>query len=125
MLEVWSLDPSIDSTKEKPIKSRLYPFHDNYAIGREELKGDEEIQKLLLAVARSIAKGTDMPNLCFDPRHGLRIYGPKGFIDVVICYECLQGVIYEGKEETWFYTSADAEADFDAVFAQLGLKKAL
>ncbi len=124
ILEVWSLDPSVDSRKEKVKKSALYPFHDNYSIGRAELQGDEAIHKLLLSIIRSIANGPDTNDLCFDPRHGLRIYDQKGFIDVVVCYECLQGVIYDGKNEMWFRTSADAQADFDAVFAQLGLKKA-
>lgn len=124
LLEVWSLDPSVSPTQEKEKKSKPYLFHDFHSIGREELKDKDEVQKLLLSVALSIAKGPDEAYECFDPRHGLRIYDQKGFIDVLLCYSCFKGVLYDGKDELWFSTTKDAEAEFDAIFLKLGLRKA-
>ena len=124
IMEVWALDPSISPEREKENKSRPYPFHDFHALGREELKDEEAIHKLLLSIILSIGNAPKETYECFDPRHGLRIYGQKGYIDVLLCYTCLHGAIYEGEKVMWFDTAADAQADFDAVFAKLGLKKA-
>lgn len=125
LLEVWSLDPNIaDPDKVKPAYARLYPFHGYHVIGREELKNKEEIRDLLFSVVLSIADSTEETAECFVPRHGLRIYDDKGFLDLVICYTCGSGRLYEGKEEGWFATAKNAEADFDEVFRKLKLRKA-
>jgi hypothetical protein len=122
LLEVFSLDPVIED--KKPAKGRLHPFHDFTTLGREELKNKDAIQDLLHAVILSIINGPEEAYDCFQPRHGLRIYDKKGFIDVVICYECLQGRIHAGDEIIWFSTNKDAEPMFDSIFAKLGLRKA-
>lgn len=124
LLELWSLDPSVLPEQEKLNPSRPYRFHEFHSIGREELKGADAMQKLLLSVTRSISLRPSETYDCFVPRHGLRIYDQKGFIDVLLCYSCLQGIIYEGNEATMFATAAEAEADFDAVFSKLNLRKA-
>lgn len=124
LVEVWSLDPSVTPDQEKERKSRPYPFHCFHSLGREELKNREEIQKLLHSVMLAIANGPEETNECFEPRHGLRIFHEKGLIDLVLCYSCLQGVLYDGKVERWFSTSGDPEVGFDVLFEKLALKKA-
>lgn len=124
LVEVWSLDPSISPEQEKSNRSRPYRFHEFHSIGREEMKDKAAVQKLLFAVTLAIANGPDESMECFEPRHGLRIHGPAGFIDLVLCYECLQGELVEGKSTLCFSTSRQAEREFDAAFRQLGLRKA-
>lgn len=123
-IEVWSLDPSISPDQEKTHRSRPYRFHEFHSIGREEMKDKDAAQKLLFAVTLAIANGPDEPMECFEPRHGLRIHGPAGFIDLVLCYQCLQGELIDGKSTLGFSTSRQAEREFDAAFRQLGLRKA-
>lgn len=124
-VEVWSLDPSVAPSREiKKAHTQSIVFHDFHVLGREVLKDQEAGQKLLLSVALAISKGPDETYECFEPRHGLRIYNQKGFIDLALCFSCLNGVIYEGNEEHSFSTTADAEKDFDELFGLLGLKKA-
>jgi hypothetical protein len=124
LLEVWSLDPDPTAGDDKNHPSRLVRFHDFRTIGREELKTPEDVQKLLHAVILAIVDGPAEASECFVPRHGLRIHGQKGFIDVVLCYQCEQGALHAGADDIWFTTTKEAEPAFDAVFARLGLRKA-
>jgi hypothetical protein len=123
-LEVWSLDPSVLPTPADEKSDSPPRFHTFRSLGREDLKDAEEIQKLLFSATLAIAQGPDETHECFEPRHGLRIHDQKGFIDVLLCYSCLQGVLYDGNDEKHFSTTNDAEADFDAIFKMLDLKKA-
>ena len=124
LVEVWSIDPAVDAEKMTPISVRLHPFHGFHVIGREEIKNKAEIMELLHAVVMSIATAPEESADCFVPRHGLRIYEAKGFVDLLLCYSCENGLIIEGKEEGWFATSKAAETKFDAVFKKLNLRKA-
>ncbi len=124
LVEVWSIDPAVDLGKAAPVSGRLHPFHGFHVIGREEIRNRDEINELLYAVIMSVATAPEETADCFMPRHGLRIYGLKGFVDVVLCYSCENGLIIEGKEKAWFATSKTAESTFDAVFKKLNLRKA-
>ena len=123
-VELWSLDPAVRVDEKEITKAPSVHFHQNHPLGHKELKDDETIQRLILAVALSIANGPEETEECFDPRHGLRIHEQNAEIDLVICYTCHQGVLYEGKDEMWFATTNEAEKEFDALFTKLGLKKA-
>ena len=123
-LEILSLDPALTPGDERKVLNNPSVFHGFSTLGRAFLNNNDEIQKLLLSVTLSIAHGPAEKYECFDPRHGLRIYEQSGYIDVLLCYSCLQGVIYEEKQEMWFSTNNEAEPYFDSKFTELGLKKA-
>lgn len=123
-LEIRSLDPKAMIEEQQGKGSGLGSFHDFRTIGRKELRNEVAIQDLLHAVVLAIAAGPEETYECFMPRHGLRIYTRNQVIDVVICYECLNGILYVGEEVIWFSTSKEAEPAFDSVFAKLGLHKA-
>ncbi len=124
LIEVWSIDPAIDTEKTVPISARLRPFHGFHVIGREEIRKRDEMNELLHEVFMSIATAPEESADCFAPRHGLRIYHKNGVIDLLLCYSCENGRIFEAKEEGWFATSKAAEAKFDAVFKKLNMRKA-
>jgi hypothetical protein len=124
LLELWSLDPNFTGEDDKEHPGRLFRFHGFRTIGREELKKPEDVQKLLHAVILAITHGPEEASECFTPRHGLRIHGQKGFIDVIVCYECEQGSVHSGDKEIWFTTNKDAVLVLDLFFEKLGLHKA-
>lgn len=124
LIEVWSVDPRVDAKNAVPVSARLHPFHGFHVIGREEIRNKAEIAELLHAIIMSIAEAPEESADCFAPRHGLRIYEDKGFFDLLLCYSCASGQIFEAKEAGWFATGKAAEAKFDAVFKRLKLRKA-
>ncbi len=124
LIEVWSIDPSVDAKKSVPVSARLHPFHGFHVIGREEIRNKTEIAELLHAIIMSIAEAPEESADCFTPRHGLRVHEAKGFVDLLLCYSCANGQIFELEEEGWFLTGKAAEAKFDALFEKLKLRKA-
>ena len=59
---------------------------------------------------------------CFEPRHGLAVRANGHSIDIVICYECLQLIVYEdGVPSDAQPTTADFESVVSDWFAQHGL----
>ncbi len=124
LIEVWSIDPRVEVEKSVPDSARHHPFHGFHVIGREEIRNKVEIAELLHAIIISIAEAPEESADCFEPRHGLRIYEDKGFVDLLLCYSCENGQIFEAKEVGWFATGKSAEAKFDAVFKKLKLRKA-
>lgn len=122
--EVWSLDPNVTIDPETPPTRIGERFHDFQVIARKELKATEDIQSLLFAVTLAIAQGPEETGDCFAPRHGLRLHTKQGFLDVVLCYQCLNGRLFDGENQFYFSTSKEPETEFDAIFTKLGLKKA-
>jgi hypothetical protein len=92
-LELFSLEP--EGGRKPPPKGKE-TFRGWVVLGKTVVKGkarDELVAAFEAGVAESIGTGA----LCFRPRHGIRVqHGGKTF-DFVICFECLQTQIYDGK----------------------------
>jgi hypothetical protein len=92
--------------------------------GRARTKKKEEIERMMAALRKSIREAPDETYECFEPRHALRTRTGSREVEIVLCFECLQGIIRVDKDVTQFPMTADAEKVFDEIFAENGLKKA-
>jgi hypothetical protein len=84
-VEVFALDP--DATPGKD------PFHGWQVRDRGTLK-EGDVKKLVQAIQRGVSESDGVTRLCFVPRHGIRIKRNETTIDLVLCFQCLQGKIY-------------------------------
>jgi hypothetical protein len=88
--ELYSLDPnSLEKSGSK--------FHGWNVLGSTLLKAEDAVK-----ARNAVEKGRKDSNGdvagCFSPRHGIRIVQEKVVYDLVICFACLSGMVYEGEE---------------------------
>jgi hypothetical protein len=115
--EIISLDPARFKEGDDAIDGATIT-------GRSRTKKKEEIERMMTALRKSIHEAPDETYECFEPRHALRTRIGSQDIEIVLCFECLQGIIRVGKDVTQFPMSIYAERTFDEIFAHNGLKKA-
>lgn len=115
--EIISLDPAQFKEGDAAIDGATIT-------GRSRTKKKEEIEQMIAALRKSIREAPDETYECFEPRHALRARIGSREVEIVLCFECLQGIIRVDKDVTQFPMTADAEKTFDKIFAQHGLKKA-
>jgi hypothetical protein len=94
-LEIYSLQP--EQAKPGADESKL--FHGYPILAKATVK-DEDKKKVLEALYKGIADNKGIAANCFIPRHGLRATNEGKTIDLVICFECLQVDLWDGKDRT-------------------------
>ncbi len=114
--ELISLDPAQIKEGEGAIDGATIT-------GRAHTKKKEEVDRLMTALRKSIREAPEETYECFVPRHALRANIEKKKVEIVLCFECLQGIIRVDKDVTQFPMTAEAEKAFDEVFSHNGLKK--
>ncbi|MBI5426635.1 MAG: hypothetical protein HZA32_21375 [Opitutae bacterium] len=115
--EIISLDPARFKEGDAAIDGATIT-------GRSRTQKKEEIERMVAALRKSIREAPEETYECFEPRHALRAQIKGRHVEIVLCFECLQGIIRVDKDVTQFPMTADAEKAFDEIFAQNGLKKA-
>lgn len=108
--ELYSLHP--EQTQEEPKDA----FHKWRVLGKTSVK-DADTRKTLLAALEKGAKDNDGTEArCFNPRHGIRVKAGDKTIDLVICFECYQTVVFTGDEHTGkFLTMRSPQPALDKV----------
>lgn len=106
--ELYSLQPIEVTDKDA--------FHGWKVLGKTAVK-DADTRKALLAALDKGAKDNDgSVAKCFNPRHGIRIKAGDQTIDLVICFECFQAVVFTGDKHTGkFLTTASPQPALDKV----------
>ena len=98
-------------------------FHGYRVLGRAFVTDASEREELLDAFEPGVKESDGRVAKCFNPRHALRIRKGARTIDLAICFECLQSIIYEGSTERRVIHTQGAEQRFDSALAQRGLRK--
>ncbi|HZJ16847.1 MAG TPA: hypothetical protein VFD27_17465 [Chthoniobacteraceae bacterium] len=96
-LALYSIDPS-----EGPARSGDTPvFRDYPILGQTVLTGPSD-RVLVADSLRRAARGAWDRAACFNPRHGIRATNSSGTYDILLCFECIQAVVYfpDGHEES-------------------------
>ena len=113
--ELLSLDPLVRGTTDDH-------FHGWKVLGRTTVDDPSVRKKLNDALKEGARVGAQGPMACFNPRHGIRTTRDGKTLDLVICFECVQVYVYEGKDKTGnFLISASPEATFDDVLRAGGV----
>ncbi len=121
-LMIFALRPH-PTTAEEPLKAGEEAFHDFKVLGRATV-ADARRAELIELVRKGIDASDGVAALCFLPRHGVRATGRgNDVVDLVICYECFQMVVYGADgERTTVLTAASVEPAVTRLFEDHGLK---
>ena len=119
-IELYSLDPSRIRDKDK-LKD---DFHGFGILGKTTLKGDAK-KDLVSAFQKGLAGQID-PAACFNPRHGIRATYDSKTVDLVICFECAQFMVYGDKDDKGksLLVNKKPQTAFDKALKDAGLEKA-
>jgi hypothetical protein len=99
-------------------------FHNMKSMGKTTVKDAETRKKLVTEFAKGM-EGELYPAKCFNPRHGIRATHDGKTVDLVICFECAQFHLYEGKDAQpkTLLIGKGPEAAFDKVLKDAGVPK--
>lgn len=117
-LELLSLNP--DPPEEETPKDN---FHGFGVLGRTVLREEKDRQKVVAAVKKGIGDSGFYVG-CFNPRHGIRATRNGKTVDLVICFQCLNTRVYEGKVQSGVPTVRVAEPVLDKFLRDAGVKLA-
>ena len=96
-LVLYSLTPSEGPARiDDASVFRAYPI-----LGQTVLSGSTD-RVLVADSLRLAARGAWDRAACFNPRHGIRATDSSGTYDILLCFECIQAVVFfpDGHEET-------------------------
>lgn len=115
-LQLHSLDPTPTS------RDRKGPFQGWQDLGSTDVSATAVRTQLLDAFDNGIADSDGSVAMCFNPRHGLRaIYDGKTY-DVVICFECLQGIWFvDDVEMPGFLLTGTPQTVFDTILTDASI----
>lgn len=95
---------------------------DDYVILGEAAVDAATAQQVLGHVYDGIEASDGRVAACFNPRHGIRVHGADGTVDLVICYECLSMEIHrDGEFVQNLLTSEAPEKALAPLWAAAGL----
>lgn len=96
---LYSLHPRPMEVDPQELKTKPV-FHGYMVLGQTQVTAANTRKRLLDALYDVVGAG--VPNMCFNPRHGIRAIRGNKTVDLVICFECKQVEIYDegGKRAT-------------------------
>lgn len=116
-LELYSLNPDLGPGEGgRPLTDG---FHGWQVLGQTEVKEQADRKRLADALRLAAEDNFGMAAACFNPRHGLRLKQGDATIDLVICFQCLQVLVYEkDKKREAFLTTHGPQPAFDAMLTK-------
>jgi hypothetical protein len=73
-------------------------FHGNIILGETVISKIEQRRQLAEELKRVVSASDGTINMCFEPRHGLRVTRGAATYDFLICYQCGRVEIFVGEE---------------------------
>lgn len=114
---LFSLDPEEEGVKRTTGKfdpaDKREKVRDWTILGRVEVNDPADRHRLVGALWEGVAANDGTRAMCFNPRHAIRVKLLGKTLDFVICFECLQVQVTEGRRRGNFLTTAVPQATFD------------
>lgn len=121
--ELLSLNPK--QVNRLPEAKRPKPeetFHGYKILGRMNVEDAAARKQLVTAYKRAIEEGEAAAAGCFNPRHGIRLKQKDRVTDLVICFECIFTMTYNGENYAGgFRHSGNASVVFNNVLKKAGV----
>jgi|SRR5437773_2079470 len=115
-IELLSIDPGNRELDEPPPKGDYYTWK---VLGKTVIEDADTHQSVISAVEQGIAE-SGRPASCFDPRHAIHASYNGKAVDLLICFECKQILVYlDGqRQDSYLLTSSSPEPVLDKVLTQ-------
>ena len=124
-ITLYTIDPNSfhtdDQMKVIPQPAGVPSFHDWKVLGTREITGEQEKIKLLTALVRGGRETNGDIAMCFLPRHALRIAAPSRTVDIIVCFECREALVFGALNGDGFRTSESPARYFNKIAAKYGL----
>ena len=108
-----------------PTWSRNSPpdgFHGYAVLGRASVSNADTRKRLTHALRKGALENWGLAAGCFKPRHGIHVTQANQSTDFVICFECLQAVVFtDAQPSQSFLVSRSPERIFDEVLRKAGI----
>ena len=112
-----SLDPGLGEGHTPP-KGDYFGWK---VLGKTIIEDPDTRQSVISAVEQGFAEwGSGTPPACFDPRHAIHASHNKKTVDILICFECTQVLVYldDQRQEPYLPISRSPEPVFDKVLTE-------
>jgi hypothetical protein len=115
-IELLSIDPGHPERDEPPPNGDYYSWK---VLGRTTIEDSDTRNSIVSAVERGIEE-EGMPAKCFDPRHAIHASHKGKTVDLLICFQCKQILVYlDGeRQDPYLLTSSSPEPVLDKVLTQ-------
>lgn len=118
-LELIALDPTWPTPEQKADPAR---FHGYGVLGRAAMSDPAGRVELLDLIAQACRENDGIVAGCFDPRHGIRATVEGRTVDLVICFSCLQVLVFADGERIGSGDLASTqEPSVSSIFVAAGL----
>lgn len=95
-------------------------FHGYRIMGQTQVSPRDK-SRLITALYNGIAENQDMVATCFSPHHGIHAVLGTEYVDLVICFSCLQVAIYSNTKQSGTLVSKSPQPTFDSVLKGAGV----
>jgi len=97
-LTLYSIDGrDFEPGKEPKVEEK---FHGYPVLGKIEVKDLEKRKEIIATLKQGMARSDGKMAKCFWPRHAIRAVEKGRTIDCVICFECYQLEVHEGRSKS-------------------------
>lgn len=96
-------------------------FHGYPVLGKVEIADADDRKKLVVALKEGLAQSDRSMAKCFWPRHAIRVVEKGRTIDYVICFECLQLEIREGRSKKTKPITSEPQSVFNNYLISAGI----
>lgn len=115
--ELLSLDPELPESEGR--SGELFRGH--HVLGRVAVAEPGAREQILGAVYGSVSD-PGFRLTCFRPRHAIRAVRGDRVVDVVVCFECLRGIAYEGEKQADFTLTHAGAARLTEFLSERGVE---
>jgi len=117
-MELMSIDPGNRELDEPHPKGDYYGWK---VIGKTVIDDLNTQKSILSALEKGVEEfGSGTPPACFDPRHAIHATRNGKTVDLLICFECQQILVYlDGqRQDPYVFTSSSPESVLDKVLSE-------
>lgn len=121
--ELYSLEPlKEDGRSDDDPKDSGERLHGWRILGKMTVSEESTRYQLIEALKENMS-WVGVGDKCFDPRHAIRRKNDGETVDLIICFECNNVVMYRNGERVpgYHYVRGAAQATFDEVLREAGI----
>lgn len=89
-------------------------FHGHMILGQTEVTDAPLKRRLVESLYRSIAENTGFEAACHNPRHAIRAVKGRRIIEMAICFECFNIMVFENGRHRMERTTTSPEPIFNS-----------
>jgi hypothetical protein len=118
-IELLSLDP-----RQSDNGSLKDGFHGWKVLGKTMIENADTKKSVISALERGFAEGSN-PAKCFNPRHAIHASHNEKTVDIIICFECRQFLIYlDNQQGEYLLIGASPEPVLDKALTEANVRLA-